>query len=269
MNPMITRGARLAAFAAVSIVAGAFGVHALRAKDTPIVRAASQAAKAAASTVPDGKVFQDTIEAPASMRPARLCELVKYFNGGAGLYKVERMTARKESKDNVTRTYSYVQLTRVEAWTPDAPTTTVARIIGGANDDGSITTADVELHTSEVIGVLLLPATAENNGYPRLHTLGVFRSRAGNFSNGQLFTSDAKSTKEVGQLVAGLAGRADCPYDAEPDSVKVPSSPASGDVQIVGETVGLQQLPDLKATPTVGKVFEPAKGPNSESAMQR
>jgi hypothetical protein len=226
----------------------------------PMVTAArAEKLKAAKPTFPDGVRYARTLGIPATMRPVALCELVGMFKGGAGLYQVEALHGATElTAEGVPDAFTYVQLRLVTSWGNGAPQAPIARIGGGPLPNGITKGWEVALTQGEIVGLLLEAPTKENGNYYHLHQLGVFREQDGGYTNGQLFTENKATRDRLGQLVSGLVGRQDCPFDEKPDYGR---TGAHDRIPTVDQRVQPGQIILQEAPPTTGK---PSDGLSSE-----
>jgi len=159
-----------------------------------------------------------------------LCFLVREMPWmAAGLYMVKSLTGYTEhvsGEDAPTGygAFTYVEMTQLEAWSPMAPSRTVARISGGPLKSGSTAGWLVHLRVGEPVGVLLMQPRPDNLDFTDLHPFGTFNVRAdGGFGNDLFFTQRRVDEAELGSLIRGLWGGSasdPCPYDALPDAAR-------------------------------------------------
>jgi hypothetical protein len=176
--------------------------------------------------------------ASATMAALSLCDLVRYMPWmAAGLYKVDSLTGYTEPVTGVDTptgysAFTYVEMTLIDAWSPGAPSKTVARISGGPTKNGSTQGWYVALKVGEPVGVFLMKPTPENLDFPNLHPAATFNLRAGGgFSSEVLFSKMPVDAGKLGDLIRGLWGvnaKAPCPYDELPDYNKTTDATGSG-----------------------------------------
>lgn len=175
--------------------------------------------------------------ASASMAALSLCDLLRYMPWMAtGLYKVDSLTGYTEPVTGIdTPTgywgFTYVEMTLIEAWSPGAPAHPVARISGGPLKGGYVP-GFIKLKVGEPVGVFLMKPTPDNLDFPNLHPAATFNLRAGGgFSSEVLFSKMPVDAGKLGDLIKGLwgvAAKAPCPYDEQPDYNKSTDATGSG-----------------------------------------
>lgn len=208
--------------------------------------------------MPSGISYASTTEVSASTRPAGLCELWKYFNAGAGLYRVDNIVGvTEDSSPGQADGFTYVQLTKLEDWSGTSPEHPVVRISGGPAAKAGVTKIwSVALSVGESIGALLLPATPENKNYLQLHSLGVFHLKNGGYTNGHIFSQTRSDLVTLRAAVKAATAPRGCSKDTLPEFPK-PVDPPSADVQALKGPV-IAGTADLPSAGPVGTVTSPA-----------
>jgi hypothetical protein len=183
------------------------------------------------SVAPYSTTYRAIVGGTELSRPVSLCELLKYYNAGAGLYRVTSLVGRAEpsaADPSVTDAFTYANLELVEDWSGGAPQKPVARIVGGPLDAQRTRSWRVSLAVGEVVGVLLEAPSSENAGYYGLHSLTVYKQQdAGGHSNGQLFRHGRAG--ELGaklRRLSHLSGKACEAEDVLPENDEVAPGPA-------------------------------------------
>jgi hypothetical protein len=189
--------------------------------------AKASAVATAADPVPYKRIHAT---AHSAKRPVGLCELGRFLDGGAGMYKVVSLTGQTEATEAGTHDgFTYVELELVEAWTDDAPEHPVARISGGPAGKGITKGFAIDLAVGEMLGVMLYAPRDENRGFYGMDSLGLFQGpgRSG-FTNGQLFLDAPRGLEEIGKLVRGNAlAKGGCENDVLPSARRAaPEFPA-------------------------------------------
>lgn len=162
------------------------------------------------ATSADYAVEYDSIQGGhASARDMDLCELAYLYDGGAGLYRVERIVGRSEEASGPNGPHrsghTYVQLALEEDWSGFAPERPIVRISGGPESASVVETFEIGLRRGERVGMFLFsPLPGENRGYYRTDAVGVFRDTGRGLTNGQLFTTQSTTAAELGGLVSEL-----------------------------------------------------------------
>jgi hypothetical protein len=207
-----------------------------------------------------------------SQRDVRLCQLVELAAGPAGLYRVDNLVGVPETTPEGALTpATYVELSLVEAWTEDAPSTAVARISGGPADSERTLSWSLSLSQGEVAGILFQKPSAYTNGFYGLHNLGVFRDLGQGATNGQLFTKETVSLGQLkGRLQRALKTRAvKCEGDIESDRGRDSKPWPKDDLQVVGQSRRSESLPRITDPGTPPRPPEVDATPKAEKSAGR
>lgn len=156
----------------------------------------------------NGVSYQEIRGGPVDARPLSLCELLKFFTAGAGAYRVKSLTGYTEELLDHPGNFdgfTYVELELVADWSGASPSNPVLRIAGGPKTPDITRRWTVSLTVGEVVGLLVVPASPANRGFPGIDSLGLFREEpGGGYSNGQLFTKQPAALDTIGHTIQNL-----------------------------------------------------------------
>jgi hypothetical protein len=182
---------------------------------------------------PDAVEYTEISGIGAMKRPLGLCELLRWYPRGIGIYRVERLVGYTEQEADGSRGgATYASLLQTERWVPGSAVT-AARLDGGPLGAGVTASWEVSLRRDEEVLLLFDAPSAANRGYYGLDSLTVFRRKAdGTFTNGQLFTHSSISDGDLKVLIQDIvSATGGCPRDVLPDYNEAPSEgmgPADG-----------------------------------------
>jgi hypothetical protein len=223
--------------------------------------------------------YRDVQAAQLWQLPTGLCDISRKISGPAGLYRVEELIGvTEEVRGRVPGEldgFTYVELSLVTAWTPDAPSNPIVRMEGGPTARLNHHRGwNVALKQGELAGILFVAPMARNRGYYGLHNLAVFQRdpRSGGVTNGQLFTNQKLSFDELGKLVRAQRSRptGTCPFDVYPPAA--PAGPRGvereGDVQVQDAVPAAAVLRGRPAQPRA-RSLQPATTRSAQNRSRR
>lgn len=181
----------------------------------------------APGSLPPGNDTLRLVAGLDSKRDVGACELARILDGGAGVFRVGRMTSRVEpgTQPGASGVFTYVELDLLEPWGEGTSERVVARVHGGELPSGETSTSSVAISRGEVLGILLYGPRPENLGYPQMDSLGVFRPNGmGGYTNGQLFVEVRLSLSEIGALLSANADGV-CRREVLPSPRRPPQAP--------------------------------------------
>jgi hypothetical protein len=193
---------------ALVLVAGCGERGAPQPSPAPTAKARFEIAAPAETADPrrSNRTTYDEIRGGNALKKAvSLCYLLKFYDAGAGAYRVKSITGYTEELlafPGHFDGFTYIELDLVTDWSGNAPANPVVRIAGGPKDAQITRGWDIGAKVGEVIGLLLEAPRADNRGYFGVEELTVFRqSSKGGFTNGQLFARRQVPLDVVGHAV--------------------------------------------------------------------